>query len=119
MTKSYVLTDEDHNATACARVMCQNNGTCIDHIIQNAFCICSLPYYGNMCQFKDVCYERPCGSNLICRQYLNNSYACEDKKQIKESSKKISNIIVWCYLKMETSLVEVEKQNKNRGFSVV
>ena len=71
---------------ACASMTCKNGGTCIEHILNTAYCLCNLPHYGEFCQFKDVCYDDPCGQYGVCRQTPNDSYFCEPKYNLTNNN---------------------------------
>jgi hypothetical protein len=81
--------EEENNL--CDEMTCQNNGACLDHIIERYICLCNQPFYGNKCQFKDFCFENPCATDQICHQYLNKNYTCEPRRkqsEIKTSMRK-------------------------------
>ena len=73
--------DSNHVQNICKDIVCQNNGACLDHETEKSVCLCSPPYYGNMCQYKDYCYANPCRAGQVCRQFLNGNYSCEAKQK--------------------------------------
>jgi hypothetical protein len=76
--------NENEQNNLCNEMTCQNNGACLDHIIERYICLCNQPFYGNKCQFKDFCFENPCASDQICHQYLNKNYTCEPRREQSE-----------------------------------
>jgi hypothetical protein len=66
------------------------NGECVELAPTIKHCLCSLPFYGDKCQFKDVCYNNTCEfESQQCYQLPNNSLTCINTKnnqmnQIKE-----------------------------------
>ena len=92
--------------SSCKDIVCQNNGACLDHIIENSICLCNPPFYGNVCQFKDYCYENPCHSDQICRQHLNESFTCETKpKKNQYSPFSIRRFLIFKFKKLSLNLL--------------
>jgi hypothetical protein len=75
--------DACHSSTAS----CQNNGTCVA-IDKTLFrCLCIVPFYGNKCQYKDHCYEKPCKASEVCQQLTNNTFNCQPSSSSSSSSR--------------------------------
>lgn len=61
----------------CSNVTCQHDGTCIRINDYSFRCICDVPYYGDLCQFRNHCYEKPCPPQQECQPFSNGTYVCQ------------------------------------------
>jgi hypothetical protein len=81
----------------CDEKKCQNNGECIELNSVSSSCLCNLPFYGENCQFEDLCYNSPCKNvnEQLCYQLPNNSFTCinTNNNKLNEMKTKINENI--------------------------
>ncbi|CAC5407140.1 HMCN [Mytilus coruscus] len=99
----------------CASNPCQNQGRCVDHVLQYA-CVCAAGYTGKNCEIKfNECASNPCQHSAVCHDLVNR-YSCTCKSGYTGTNCEIAPSIM---IKPSVSLANIKIVLEGSSFSTI